>query len=183
MLSCLISQAIWRKVQKLGLSQSYTYNGVIRLQVRQLMALGHLPRDQVRPIFDQLQATASPTLAALFNYFQQQWFVNVSPNMWNVFDVDLRTNNSCEGWHSRFNSMLNKHHPNLWYLLQFLLEEQTATDVTRNQIAAGQSNTVRAVTKYRDLQRRIETLRARFNAGTIDSMSFVTGVSYNVGVH
>jgi hypothetical protein len=174
-------KAIWRQIQSLGLSHAYTTDNVIRQQVRQLMALGFLPRDQVRPTFERLKVAASPSLAGLFNYFQQQWFINVSLDMWNVFDVDIRTNNSCEGWHIRFNSMVNKHHPNLWFLLRFMLEEQTSTDMTRNQIAAGQSNTVRVVSKYKKLQQRITTLRTRFNAGTIDTMAFLTGISFNLG--
>lgn len=178
--NCLC-QAIWRQVQHLGLSQLYTTDQAMRQEVRNLMALGFLKPEDVLPTFNLLKAAASPILHGLFHYFEQQWLGNVSLLMWNVWYVDVRTNNSCEGWHSRFNRIVNKHHPNTWYLMRCFQEEQASTDVTRCQIAAGQSNAVRVTQKYKLLQKRVETLKGLYNAGTMNTLEYLRGISHNLG--
>jgi hypothetical protein len=99
--------------------------------------------------------------------------------MWNVYDVDIRTNNSCEGWHNRFNRAVDRHHPNIWHLLGIIMEEQASTEVLRSQIAAGQ-DVLRQVPKYRNMQKKIETIRGRYRAGTIDVIQYLDGITFNL---
>ena len=65
------------------------------------------------------------------------------PAMWNVYDRaitdDLRTNNSLEGWHRRFNMIIAKHHPNIFEFLDRLKSEQAHTDTCFEQFIAGQA--------------------------------------------
>jgi len=84
-------------VQHLGLSQQYLSDEVICKNVRRLMALGFLEVGKIRTTFDQLRVSAPAVLLQLFVYFEQQWLGTVSIHMWNVHDIDLRTNNNCEG--------------------------------------------------------------------------------------
>lgn len=53
-------------------------------------------------------------------------------------EQQLRTNNHLEGWHYGFNRLVTQHHPNVWRLLAALQQEQAVTDVTIQQLAAGQ---------------------------------------------
>ena len=124
-------------MQHLGLSSLYLNDDSIRRNVQHLMALGFLEPDRVQLTFAALKQGASAVLQPLYTYFEQQWMANVSIHMWNVYNVDIRTNNDCEGWHNRFNRAVDRHHPNIWHLLRVITEEQSATDVTRMQIAAG----------------------------------------------
>jgi hypothetical protein len=80
-----------------------------------------------------------PILAPLLVYFRQQWLTDVPIATWNVYSEDMRTNNHCEGWHNRFNSVLRQHHPNIWLLLRCIQEEQATVDAARQQLAAGKN--------------------------------------------
>ena len=102
------------------------------------MALGFVPLSQVSEVFQTIRANAPVELTPLCSYFEQQWLVNVPLDMWNVCEVDIRTNNSREGWHNRFNRAVNKHHPNIWHILRCIKDEQGSMEVMRHQMAAGQ---------------------------------------------
>jgi hypothetical protein len=143
------------------------------------MALAFVQCDLIIPTFHQIRNAAPAALQPLFTYFEQQWLVNVPLQLWNVCDVDIRTNNGCEGWHNRFNRAVDKHHPNIWHLLHCIKEEQASTEVTIFQISSGQ-DVLREVPKYKTIKKRIQNLRDRYRSGTIDVMSFVDGVSHNI---
>ena len=99
--------------------------------------------------------------------------------MWNVHDTDVRTNNSCEGWHNRFNRAVSRHHPNIWHLLRTISEEQASTDVLRCQISAGQT-VARVLPKYKTIKKNVDTIRSRYRAGTIDVLQYLDGISHNI---
>ena len=143
------------------------------------MALGFVPVNAIEQTFKQLRDAAPLDLRPLFAYFEQQWLGNVPLKMWNVYGIDIRTNNDCEGWHNRFNRAVDKHHPNIWHLLRCVHDEQASTDVTRCQISAGKS-VIREVKKYKVMQKNIETIHARYVAGTIDVLKYIEGISYNL---
>jgi hypothetical protein len=112
------TQAIWRHMQSLGLTALYIGNDAVKAHIRRLMALGFAPLLLVRTAFTQLEVQSpNAALQPLFAYFRQQWLTTVPPKYWNVQNIDIRTNNDCEGWHHRFNMLVNKHHPNIWLYL------------------------------------------------------------------
>ena len=49
-----------------------------------------------------------------------------------------RTNNILEGWHGRFNTIIAKHHLNIYEFLEKLKGEQAHTDTLVKQLIAGQ---------------------------------------------
>jgi len=175
------TQAIWRQVQHHGLVHGYTTDERIRQPIRQLMALGFAPISVVQTTFRKLRDAAPSSVEPVFIYFEQQWLGNVPIKMWNVHNADIRTNNSCEGWHNRFNRVVDKHHPNIWHLLRCIHEEQASTDVTRCQIRAGKS-VLREVRKYKAMQKNIETIRNRYDVGNIDIIEYLDGISHNLKV-
>jgi hypothetical protein len=143
------------------------------------MALGFAPLPLVRNIYTTMMQQSDPVLAPLFGYFSQQWLTNVRPSMWNVCNEDIRTNNDCEGWHNRLNRLVARHHPNLWHCVNCLIEEQNATDVLRQQLAAGQM-VQRNNRKYKQVQARIRCLYDRYMTGNITVIEYITGVSHNI---
>ena len=145
------------------------------------MALGFVPIRNVSELFQQIRVNAPVELNPLFIYFEQQWLVNIPLEMWNVYEVDIRTNNSCEGWHNRFNRAVNKHHANIWHILRCIKDEQASTEVMRNQMAAGQ-DLVKERRQYKAIKARIQRIRDRYRAGTIDLMGLVDGISHNLKV-
>ena len=91
----------------------------------------------------------------------------------------MRTNNHCEGWHTRFNNAVGKHHPNIWLFLRCLQEEPATVDVTLRQMAAGRLGR-RSNIKYASVERRLKLLKTHYDAGTIDAIQYITGVSHNL---
>lgn len=77
------------------------------------------------------------------------------------------------------NNAISKHHPNIWHFITVLIQEQAATDVTMQQIAAGQ-RVAKKSKKYAELNDRITTLRNRYIGGRISVMDMITGIGHNL---
>ena len=97
------TQSIHRKIQSLGLSSVYVDDDEARSMCQQLMALALLPLGKVGPAFSALVGDHPESLDELFDYFETFWMDTVSPNLWNVSDLRVRTNNNAEGKGSLFN--------------------------------------------------------------------------------
>ena len=163
----------------LGLGNLYATDDACRETIRMLMALSFAPVALVRNAFATLTAGADQRLVPLFDYFQDQWLVRTPVPMWNQYQESKRTNNDLEGWHRRFSQVVSKHHANIWQLIGAFRDEQSATEVTMAQIAAGQIVQKRNKT-YEMIQKRIETLTRHYRRGNIALLEFVKGVSHNL---
>ena len=96
------TQAVWKKVQQLGLQTAYSDNKAINSFIRKLMALPFLSHETITAMFEHLANLATtPTLQELVLYIQNTWIENEiwSPSTWSVFTFFVRTNNDVEGWH------------------------------------------------------------------------------------
>ncbi|KRZ01372.1 hypothetical protein T11_12925 [Trichinella zimbabwensis] len=109
-----------------------------------------------------------------------------SPNklpLWNVYNVQTRTNNHLEGWHSRMNRQARKHHLSFYELLQLLIDEQSSTKtliqhatserVTANDLRIKNNN-------YEEVQLRITALTAEYDDGARTMEQFLKAVAYDV---
>ena len=99
-------QAIWRKVQALGLATNYTDPQDLSLKhfVQKMAAIAFCPPAFVRPAWMSVQQEA-PQIARvdeLVTYFSNTWVSgSYQVRQWNYYKVDgPRTNNHVEGWHS-----------------------------------------------------------------------------------
>lgn len=114
------TQAVFRKVQELGLQRAYNERGDIFSFLRQVMALPFLPPEHIMPVFQHLEQRARSNLLITFmDYIWRQWITNpVFPvKNWSVFMLSVRTNNDLEGWHNRLNRHVNQQGPVPFYLL------------------------------------------------------------------
>ena len=98
------TQAVYRKIQSLGLSNKYDSDEDIRVICRKLMALPLMPLTLVSQSFDDLfdvllQGSSSTydSLKPLFEYFEHYWMKTLDPKRWNVYGLKMRTNNNAEG--------------------------------------------------------------------------------------
>jgi hypothetical protein len=175
------TQAIWRKVLRLGLAGLYSANPAIYIQIRKLMALAFAPLLLVRNTFNIFQAAADPQLAPLFAYFDDQWMTRTPLGLWNVYRVSRRTNNHLEGWHNRFANIVRKNKPNIWILICALKNEQAATEVQRAQIAAGQI-VQRQEKRYKQVEKNIKALTRRYRHGQMANgvEEYLQGISHNL---
>ena len=86
--------------------------------------------------------------------------------MWNVHgrNMNTRTNNHCEGFLSRWNSKIGRHHPNLWHLIKKLQEEEHFAQLDKRRATDG-INPPSRKRKWRDLEERISNMKAQLARG------------------
>ena len=102
------TQAIYRKVQEIGLQVQYVSDLNVKIVCRQLMALIYLPMSVMVDEFKDLYyyCEADEKLMELYVYVNDTWMNN---SIWSieeicVFEEPIRSNNDVEGWHRRLNS-------------------------------------------------------------------------------
>ena len=74
-------------------------------------------------------------------------------------------NNHVEGWHKKLNAAAGKTHPNVFELVELFKVEQAVTEVTLQQLAAGEA-TRRRERIYRVKDCAIKRVQEKFEAGT-----------------
>ncbi|KRX74745.1 hypothetical protein T06_7740 [Trichinella sp. T6] len=121
-------KAVYRKVGELGLKTRYRQHEETRRKIRMLLATAFLPVPHFITGVSLLEAGTAGTLAALFQYFRQEWMADERLPLWNVHNVNIRTNNHLEGWHNRLNRKAGKSHNGLYELLQLLIAKQGVMD-------------------------------------------------------
>lgn len=136
------AQAMWRKVQQVGLATSYMERGPVYDFISQLFALPYLPKRHIRPAFETLQERSQlcePT-RELTDYLSQTWLHNTvwSVGNWCAFRRLVRTNNDVEGWHRRINTSANKHNISIYLLIPLLHKEAMMVNL-QLQLVAEQS--------------------------------------------
>ncbi|CAM4834901.1 unnamed protein product [Rotaria magnacalcarata] len=91
------TNSIYRQVQHLGLTTIYRDDDHARSSVRKLMALPLVPLNQIECAFEDIVNKAPNSIQPLVDYFSRYWMTRVKWSLWNVSDVDIRTNNFVEG--------------------------------------------------------------------------------------
>ena len=119
------SQAVYKKVQKYHLSDLYFANPDVKSFIRQLLALPFLPATDIVPTFETLLQKdiiqQQSNLETPSNYMTRTWMDTCYPiSMRYVHGQRTRTNNHLEGWHSKVNKAVGRHHPSIYTLLRYL---------------------------------------------------------------
>ncbi|CAF3958786.1 unnamed protein product, partial [Rotaria sp. Silwood1] len=165
------------------------------------MALPLLPLSLVLQAFDDLYELflqAPPQkidlLKPLFQYFENQWIKKVDLKQWNVYGLEIRTNNNAEGFHhflalryfiqsytflgfhNRLNSRLSKAHPNIWSFIKCIQGEENRFNHLMIQMKAGLSTRPKTA-RTQTTQQRLDTLYSRYNNSEIDLMELFDGLS------
>ena len=109
-------QAIWRKVQALGLAEEYkSSNQQLKRFVQKMASVAFCPPTFVRTAWLAVQQEAPNVLQIdhLVQYFNETWLNGqFTIQQWNYFDyTGPRTNNHLKGWHSRLKKVVGKPHP------------------------------------------------------------------------
>ncbi|KRX62560.1 Small ubiquitin-related modifier [Trichinella sp. T9] len=125
------SKAVHRKVSELELNRNRGKN------IRMFLATVFLPVPQVDTGVSLLEAGTTGPLAALFQYFWQEWMTDERLPHWNVRDLSLRTNSHLEGFHNRLNRKADKSHNVFYELLELLIAEQGVMDTLIQHVLSG----------------------------------------------
>ena len=120
-------QAIWRKVQALGLTDNYYCNPqdpTLKHFVQKMAAILFCPPAFVHTVWLGVQQEA-PQIARvdeLVDYFTSTWVSGqFQVRQRNYYKVDgPHTNNHLEGWHSWLKKAVGKPHPNVYELVEVI---------------------------------------------------------------
>ncbi|CAF1254519.1 unnamed protein product [Rotaria sordida] len=149
----------------------------LRALCRKLMALPLMPHDKIVYGFDEIREAADylpgKPMIQLLQYFDNNWMSDI--NLWNVFGLDSRTNNVCEGYHNRMNSRIYRHHPNIWDLINFMKAEEKRVQNIKLQWSSGASKPKNKRTTA--LQNRINMLYDRYRDYLITASDLLNGLS------
>ncbi|KRY22645.1 hypothetical protein T12_8146 [Trichinella patagoniensis] len=80
-------QAVHRKVSELGLKTRYRTEEATRRKIKMLLATSFLPVSEADTGVRLLEAGTRGTLAALFQYFRQEWMTDERLPLWNVYNI------------------------------------------------------------------------------------------------
>ncbi len=132
MLGCLFhfNQALFRKIQSLGLATSYDNNEDFKMHVKKMMALPFLPSEWIENIFNQLcSQQPAASLQQFHSYIKDTWIDGqFPPESWSVYKRTYRTNNDVEGYHNRLNRNARQPNLNLYTLIDVLHKESLQVD-------------------------------------------------------
>ena len=154
----------------------------LRAQFHALLALPFVPVDHVVPAFTDLRDNCMELLDDVLDLLEDYYVLGrrrgrgrtaprYPPQTWNVYERTLqgipRTNNTCEGWNRRWNTLIGKTHPNIYEFIEGLKKEERYADAQRRLVELGEEppNKKRRQLAY---DRNISNLVARFQV-TIDA--------------
>lgn len=175
------TQCIWRKAQSTGLQTLYRDNDDVRLLVRRAAALPLIPMERVEDVWFQALEDANDAdiphpLLPFTDYVTEQW-VDGDKATWNHFLTEgPRTTNHLEAWHGKLKRRVMHAHPNIYTIIQMFKDMQNMNDIGRIQRDAGAPTQPRKK-KYVNIDRRLATLKDRYQTGTIDLMTYADSAS------
>ena len=120
-------QAVWWKIQEVGLQEPYTKDNNTHKKLRKLLSLPYIPDDEIERQFLKFyrHAEGCHPLFALLDYIRDNWVYSDvwPPRTWCMFGRSVRTNNDVEGWHHRINYRARKGQLNFYLLVKLLYDE------------------------------------------------------------
>lgn len=176
------------------LAKKYSEDPEFALQLRMLAALAFAPKDDVISSYSVLIESNyykenEEILENFLDYFENKCLgkldrlrrrkqPKIEIEMWNCFlriEQDIATtNNSVEGWHNCFTSILSGKHPSIWRFIEALKKEES---INRLKIEQYKSGIEPQKKKYQDRVKRIKTICTVFNDLFI--LDYLRGIAYN----
>ncbi|XP_078343061.1 uncharacterized protein LOC144628821 [Oculina patagonica] len=152
------TQALWRKIQDLGLQASYQSDDGTFKYLRKIMALPFLPASEIPAMFTRLkvEATTEP-LQKFVEYVDNTWIQSTTwpPSCWSVYKKQIRTNNDVEGWHNGLNRRASGRAQMPLYMLIHLLHKEACLVALQIRLVSEGKLTKLQKKKYRSVQAKI----------------------------
>ncbi|KRX67864.1 hypothetical protein T06_4849, partial [Trichinella sp. T6] len=130
-------QVVRRKVADLGLRTRYLHEAEIKTIIKMLLATAFLPLAEVPDAVDLHGRDVTGSVAALFEYFREEWMTRNRMPLWNVYHAEISTNNHLEVWHFIMNRKAGKCHLSFYELLRLLIDEQGSTATLIQLVISG----------------------------------------------
>lgn len=176
-----LSQAWWRKIQHLGLSQEYkTKTSEIGKWLHWAFGLPMLDADEVEDAFVEDLMSIQPLGVERFSdYLVDNYIESDSPfppKLWASSSTSSeRTTNACESFHAKFGRNFTHPHPNIYIFVDAVKNVQVNT-----YIGIRSSMNPRKITngRYKKGLELLKTLQGQYSSGQISRLHFLKGVSY-----
>lgn len=203
--TCLfhLGQNIWRRVQEFGLQNRYHTDGEFSLKIRHLIALAYLPPAEIPDVFNILKEKILPSdAAAITEWFEINYVRGIMtsrghssenrviirttpplfpPDLWSVhfnYENDLPSSqNSVEGWHRRWNALLDRKKLGIYATIREIQKEQAANNLLVEKIEAGIPKTP-PKKKKRQQQEAISRFVDQRN--NMEVLKFLKGIASNI---
>jgi hypothetical protein len=114
-------QALWKKLQALGLVRAYKRNKAFRKTVKLLMGLCFLPPEYLLEVYNivkdervGLRDYELPLYLRFLAYLKRYWLSLVPAEELSTFKVESKTNNALEAHHKQMKAKIKTHQPVLW---------------------------------------------------------------------
>ena len=188
------SQAIFKKIQSLGLQVRYKDDEDFAHKVRMLAALAFVPEADVIDAFEAVSEDFPFDAQAVIDYFEDTYIGRLRPGghrraplfdmeLWNMYNQTIddlpRTNNAVEGWHRSFQANVGAYHPNFWRFIDILKREQNLTQVNIAQARAGHPAEPQR-RRYQDSNQRIKNIVQDYPNRNI--MQYLRGLAHNISM-
>lgn len=157
------SQALYRKIQEMGFQRLYRQNQEFRSAVRQFIALGHVPTADKMQFYHHIMFRFAnvPQIGQFADYFYRTWFGRYRLEMWDWYNMSVRTNNVAEAFHSGLKIFFKQPHMGFNKFINFLFDrERTFHDRFTDRLAGRPLPPVNST--YAELDGRIRRLHAEY---------------------
>jgi len=178
------TQAIYRKVQQLGLSEAISEESA-NFVIKKIMSLPLLPANKIMEGFEEIMMQADSTgvdFFPLFGYINRFWMRQIGEEQLSVNNSPERTNNTIESFHARLKRFIGIH-PNIYVFVHklVLLSLQAKTDCQR--LARGLALSRKKKAKYALHDRQLQICKERLDADVYSVKDFLEAVKHYVGKH
>lgn len=185
------NQALLRKIKHFGFWTDYNNKELdFQKSIKMLAALAFVPQDCVVDAFDLVHDLFPDKHSDLLDSFELEWIGTENRrgqrksekfeiNLWNMFEKDIRTNNSVEGWHRSFSELMARNNPTFWRFLNTLQIEQGKNENMIAKFLSGE-NPPKRLDKYVKLDKRIQNVMSKFSSMTLQD--YVKSISYLLSV-
>ncbi|KAG8233356.1 hypothetical protein J437_LFUL005817 [Ladona fulva] len=158
-------KSLYCKIQEVGLQRQYNEgDSKVRQWLLSVIGLAFVPPEDVISVFELLLGELNEEkedsllpLEEIADYIDKTYIrghpvrgrrralpPTYAVEMWNMYqrtrDDIARTNNAVEGWHNKFNKMVNKKKVTMYSLLEEIRKEQHDTEAAILQINSGHHN-------------------------------------------
>lgn len=183
------SQAVWRKVQEVGLVVAYKENEEVSTFVQKCIGLAFIPAHEVVGHFYEMErglnSNVRSLLAIFITYFRSTWLEGSTAyaiSMWNKYGMGHhhRTNNYMESWHAQMKRDLPCH-PNIFVFLRALKIGQANAEMDIAKVEAGIEPPTRRP-KHVNFEQKIANAHQKHVDGRINTDSLLCIVQYHTNI-
>ena len=116
------------------------------------------------------------TVRQFKDYFIKFWMEQVTPQIFVVSDQKFRINNSCEGFHNRFNRFFRKRKPSNWVFLKRINRENTNNEVRICKLSKGNMPNNSKKSKFIQFESILQSKTRLLNEKVISIEEFLLSV-------